>query len=103
MIRHTFKAARGRVTLTRERDGVGDAGSMLLAVHPDEPVTETLLHVVAVGYSCRVGALGTRTFGGQDYWQTTPVARILGAAADGTYCRFERASGQRYRLTVDVL
>ena len=67
-------------SLRRTRDDAGDSGNMSLAIHPNAgPGDEHVYEHGArpkVGVVMRVGSLAGRTFGHQDYWQTTVITEI---------------------------
>ncbi len=68
-------------SLVRERDGAGDSGNMSLAITLNAaPGGEHLYEHASepkVGAIMRVGSLSGRTFGSQDWWQTTSITEIL--------------------------
>jgi hypothetical protein len=73
-------------SLVRERDGAGDSGNMSLAITLNAaPGDEHLYEHGAeprVGVIMRVGSLSGRTFGAQDWWQTTVITEILEERTD---------------------
>ena len=68
----------------RTRDGMGDSGSMSMALVPtyDENGKVTDVQYVhdarpQIGYVMRVGSVYARSFSAQDWWQTTVITEIL--------------------------
>lgn len=69
-------------SLRRTRDGAGDSGpSMIINRYNPETKEYEFERGVEprVGWAVQVGALGSRSYSYQDYWQTTPVTEILEA------------------------
>ncbi len=72
-----------RYSLIRESDGAGDSGPMCEILDPDEgyhPIpNETYPRV---GCGVRVGSYYARTYTSQDWWQTSPITKILEESID---------------------
>ena len=66
-----------RYSLVRERDGVGDSGSMCEILDPESGRVVKNADYPMVGFGVRVGSPYGRTYSGQDYWQTTPIVGII--------------------------
>ena len=84
--------------------GAGDQGSMSRAFRfKEKGVVDYEGREPRVGWQMLVGTTGTRSFSNQDWWQTSPVKRIL---RDTTTTkdrkrgvRFETESGSIYEWT----
>jgi hypothetical protein len=66
--------------LRRTTDGAGDSGPMctIERLHPQTGTHEIERNQrPRVGWAICVGSATGRTFGNQDWWQTTPVTEIL--------------------------
>ena len=81
-------------SLRRTRDGAGDVGASVLALrlNPETDKLETE-HVdrPKLGWALQVGSVTARSYSRQDWWQTTPVTKILeeDEGEDYYYCKFE--------------
>lgn len=64
-------------SLFRESDGAGDSGPMCQIL--DAESYQTIPNEVYPKFGCgvRVGSFYSRSYSGQDYWQTSPVLEIL--------------------------
>lgn len=100
--------------LTRERDGAGDSGPMLLLIKcfknkegfwepckiPNKEGFPELIYEHGIkpkiGYCVRVGSIIARSYQMQDYWTTTPVEEILEEGKE--YIKF-RTTNSIYTLT----
>lgn len=79
-------------TLTRERDGAGDRGKLLVLLQIDEDNQLQYyhpkdIHDLKVGWAVRVGAARATMFGADTYWTTTYITEILDS--DETSIRFK--------------
>lgn len=79
-------------TLTRERDGAGDRGRLLVLIQMDEDRNLEYyypkdIHDLKVGWAVRVGADRATMFGDDTYWTTTYITEILDS--DETSVRFK--------------
>lgn len=85
-------------SLRRERDGVGDAGGMSMALwfEGDEVMHEDNARP-RIGVIMRVGSVYARTYDSQDWWQTTFITEIL--EETDTHVRF-RTGNSTYDWTV---
>lgn len=64
--------------LKRERDGAGDSGQLCEAFWLEgNDIQREKAARPRVGVAIRVGVLGSRSYGNQDYWTTTPITEIL--------------------------
>lgn len=81
-------------SLYRVSDGMGDSGPMSMALVPVYDDSGKIIDatyeqnaVPRVGVAMRVGSLYARSYGAQDWWQTTPITEITDewkdTAADG--------------------
>ena len=74
-------------SLRRERDAVGDGGTMSTALWVENDEVKYEYHArPRVGVAMRVGSLTARTYQYQDYCQTTVITEILEDRED--YVRF---------------
>lgn len=70
-------------SLVRDRDGAGDSGNMSMALwieySPEGDPVRKHEHNARprVGVAMRVGSIYARSFVAQDWWQTTPITKIL--------------------------
>jgi len=65
-------------SLRRERDGVGDSGTMSTALWVENNEVKYEYHSrPRVGVAMRVGSFTTRSHQYQDYWQTTVITEII--------------------------
>jgi hypothetical protein len=64
-------------SLYRTRDGAGDNGPMSEAIRQGDGKLDMGGDRPKVGYAMQVGSPYSRTYAGQDYWQTTYVTKIL--------------------------
>ncbi len=83
----------------RTRDGMGDSGSMSMALVPTYDENGKVVDVEyvnnarpQVGYVMRVGSGIARSYSAQDWWQTTVITEIIEDTVDengGEYVRFK--------------
>jgi hypothetical protein len=77
-------------SLKRTSDGMGDSGSMSMALWRSdsaqaiEGVEHELSARPRVGVAMRVGSIGGRSFSAQDWWQTTLITEILEESSEQT-------------------
>jgi hypothetical protein len=64
-------------SLVRESDGAGDSGPMCQILDAESYQTIPNEVYPKVGCGVRVGSFYSRSYSGQDYWQTSPVLEIL--------------------------
>ena len=81
-------------SLRRTRDGEGEVGAGVQAIRIN-PHTDLLEYRQVdrpiVGWCLRVGSVTARSYSDRDWWQTTPVTKILeeDETDDYYYCKFE--------------
>ena len=83
----------------RTRDGMGDSGSMSMALVPTYDENSKVVDVEyindarpKIGYVMRVGSGIARSYSAQDWWQTTVITEIIEDTVDensGEYVRFK--------------
>ena len=68
----------------RTRDGMGDSGTMSMALVPSYDENGKVVDVQyinnarpQIGYVMRVGSVYARSYSAQDWWQTTVITEIL--------------------------
>lgn len=72
----SYKIKGNRFSLRRDRDGAGDAGSMLRAVTmKGKYIGKDGLVKVGCGIHC--GSYYARSYANQDWWLTTAVTKIV--------------------------
>ena len=92
-------------SLRRTRDGAGDSGLMSLAIIPTfDHDTGKIINIEElengrpqIGAAMRVGSHYARSYGQQDWWQTTLIQEILEERVeeDGTeYVRFKTGNSE---------
>jgi hypothetical protein len=94
-----IKLKRGRYSLRRVRDGMGDSGHMLRALDPKtaEQVGEN--GDIAIGCAVQCGSIYARSYQHQDWWLTTPITEILEISDDKDYVKF-KTGNSLYELKV---
>lgn len=70
-----IKLKGSRFHLSRESDGEGDSGHLLVSINPD--TMDSYQNEIRVGCCVQCGSLYARSMQWQDYWMTTPVTEIL--------------------------
>lgn len=71
-------------SMYREKDNVGDSGTMSLAIYRDASGQIVIEENARprVGVSMRVGSQYARSFSAQDWWQTTLIEEIISETPD---------------------
>ena len=91
-----------RYSLRRTRDGAGDQGNMSKALWLEDGSLRTEQNArPRVGVAMRVGTIFARTFGDQDWWQTTLIEEILIDKPKHVRFRTVSKNGSVYDWTVD--
>jgi hypothetical protein len=90
-----------RYSLTRLRDGAGDSGYLSTAIRVDHDA-QTIHHEEnarpQVGVIIRVGSVYARTYGYQDFWQTTEITEILEDTPELVTFRTKNGSVYEWRV-----
>jgi len=90
-----------RYILQRESDLVGDSGPILVSIPPASRYDDKSTYLngaITVGHCIRCGSSIARSYQWQDYWQTTPVIRILLYDKDLNMVKFVTKSGSVYTV-----
>lgn len=79
---------QGRYSISRERDGRGDAGMMLQSLDPKtgEQVGEN--GDIIMGCAIQCGSFFAGTYSSQDWWLTTPVTEFIEISEDKSMVKF---------------
>ncbi len=88
----TIKIKGSRFSVSRESDGAGDSGPMLV---PFDRVTWKEIGengTIEIGKSIRCGSVHARTMQAQDYWTTTDVCEVLERADDDSWVKVKTAN-----------